>query len=101
MDAADYFAIQNLIHTYPTLLDKGDLVGVGLLFADADVHFPGLPEPVRSDPAAVTKMFADFVRLYDGSPRTRHIVANLIIEPDGPDAARATSAVVWQSPISP
>ena len=45
-------------------------------------------------------MFADFVRLYDGIPRTRHLMVNLIILPEGPEAARATCSVlvVQQAP---
>lgn len=89
----DYLAIQALVHRYPRHLDSGDLVGLGQLFADATVHFEGRPDPVTNDPAEVTRMFADFVRIYDGIPRTRHMICNLIVEPDGPGMARATSAV--------
>lgn len=94
VDATDYFAIQNLIHAYAYRLDGGRLDELGALFAHADVHFQGIPEPVRSDPAAVTKMFADFLRLYEGRPRTRHVLSNVVIEFDGPTRARATSYVV-------
>ncbi|MDE2436976.1 MAG: nuclear transport factor 2 family protein [Sphingomonadales bacterium] len=89
----DLLAIQALVHSYPRRLDSGDLVGVGALFAHATVHFEGRPDPVVNDPAEVTRMFADFVRLYDGIPRTRHMICNLIVEPDGPGRARATSSV--------
>lgn len=90
---SDYIAIQKLVHSYPKHLDSGDLIGVGLLFAQATVHFEGRCDPVVNDAAEITSMFVDFVRLYDGKPRTRHMICNLIVEPDGPDAARATSAV--------
>ncbi|MCX7283586.1 MAG: nuclear transport factor 2 family protein [Novosphingobium sp.] len=90
---SDYLAIQALVHRYPRHLDSGDLVGVGQLFAQATVHFEGRPDPVSNDPAEVTRMFADFVRLYDGIPRTRHMICNLIVEPVSPDTARATSSV--------
>lgn len=90
---ADYLAIQALVHSYPQLLDSGDLQGLGALFAHATVHFEGRDDPVVNDPAEVTRMFADFVRLYDGVPRTRHMICNLIVEPDGPGLAVATSSV--------
>jgi hypothetical protein len=90
---ADLLAIQALVHRYPQHLDRGDLAGVGALFADAVVHFEGRADPVVRDPAEVTRMFADFVRLYNGIPRTRHMICNLIVAPDGSDRATATSAV--------
>lgn len=89
----DLLAIQKLVHSYPGYLDGGDLVGLGALFAHAVVHFEGRNDPVIGDPAEITRMFADFVQLYDGIPRTRHMICNLIIEPDGPVAAHATSSV--------
>lgn len=90
---SDWLAIQGLVHAYPRLLDAGDLVGLGQLFAHAAVHFESLPAPVVADPAAVTRMFADFVRLYDGVPRTRHMICNLVVTPGTADRASAASAV--------
>jgi hypothetical protein len=94
LSAADYFQIQALVHSYPRLLDGGDLTGLGQLFRHATVHIQGVEDPIVRDPANITGMFADFLRLYEGRPRTRHSMANLIIEPDGPDAARASCMVV-------
>lgn len=91
---ADYLAVQRLVHLYPRLLDAGDLEGVGRLFDHATVHFEGRPEPVERDAAEITAMFRAFLKLYDGSPRTRHLICNLIVEPLGPAAATATSTVV-------
>lgn len=90
----DWLSIQRLVHLYPKRLDAGDLDGLGALFAHAAVHFEGLDQPVVNDPARVTGMFADFVRLYEGKPRTRHLICNLIVEPFGADTATATSTVL-------
>jgi hypothetical protein len=90
----DYLAIQKLVHSYPRLLDAGDLEGLGMLFSQAEVHFEGREEPVRSDPAAITRMFADFLQLYDGKPRTRHLMVNLIVEPESATLARASCSVL-------
>lgn len=90
----DWLAIQRLVHLYPRRLDAGDLGGLGELFAHAAVHFESLDEPLVNDPTGVAKMFADFVRLYDGKPRTRHLICNLIVEPFSFDVARATSTVL-------
>lgn len=94
MEADDYFAIQKLIHSYPLHLDRGELDAMAELFRHADVYM-GDGEPVRSDPKAVAQAFRDFLRIYeDGTPRTRHITSNLIIEPDGEGRAKASSYVM-------
>ena len=90
----DYLAIQALVHSYPRLLDSGDLVGLGALFTHAAVHFEGRDDPVIGDPAEVTRMFADFVQLYDGVPRTRHLICNLIVTPESATTASASSTVL-------
>ena len=99
----DLLQIQALINDYPRLLDAGDLVGLGLLFQAAAVHFEGRPEPVVADPAEITRMFADFVRLYDGVPRTRHLICNLTVKPAavGVAHARSTVLVVQDAPGVP
>lgn len=89
----DLLAIQKLIHSYPKRLDSGDLDGVGQLFAHAAVHFENRDAPVVCDPAEITRGFTDFLQLYDGIPRTRHMICNLIVEPAGPGKATATSTV--------
>lgn len=91
---SDLMAIQKLVHSYPRRLDSGDLAGVGQLFADAAVHFETRPDPVVCDAGEITRMFADFLQLYHGKPRTRHLICNLIVEPDGPGQASATSTVM-------
>ena len=91
---ADFLAIQRLVHSYPRCLDSGNLTALGTLFAEAAVHFEGRDDPVVNDPAEVTRMFADFVRLYDGVPRTRHLICNLIVEPGVPGMASSTSTVL-------
>lgn len=94
MDFADYHAIQNLVYSYPFLLDTGDFDGVGQLFAHAVVYSGG--ELLASkDAAAVAKSFRDFVMVYpDGTPRTRHCLSNLKIESDGPNRATAKAYVM-------
>jgi hypothetical protein len=95
MTADDYFAIQNLIYRYCERIDRGDFAGIAQLFAHADIYVPALPEPVRGA-AAVQAMYAQFTRIYPetGTPRTRHVTSNVIIEPDGEWAARAHSYVL-------
>jgi len=93
-DISDYLAIQNLVHSYPRFLDSGKLDNLGQLFAQARVHFEGRVDPVNNDPAEITRMFKEFLKLYDGVPKTRHLVCNLIVQPQSATSAKATSTVL-------
>lgn len=94
MEADDYFAIQNLLHQYPYALDRGDFDAVGRLFAEARVYSGGVLLADR-DAAAFAKAFRDWVITYpDGTPRTRHMLANVVITPEGDDRATVSSYVM-------
>ncbi len=90
--ADDRHAIETLIMTYAERVDLGDFAGVGALFAHAtyraahggDVH-------TQTGAAAVQATFEGMVRRYpDGTPRTKHVTTNVVVELDG-DAATARS----------
>jgi hypothetical protein len=93
--ADDYFAIQNLVYRYCDRLDRGDYAGIGALFEHADFYVPAMPGPIQGA-AGVESLYARYTRLYPdtGTPKTRHVTTNLIIEPEGLHAARAQSYVV-------
>jgi ketosteroid isomerase-like protein len=95
MTADDYCAIQNLIYRYCDRIDRGDFPGIAQLFAHAELYVPALPAPVRGV-EAIAALYARFTRVYPdtGTPKTRHVTSNVIIEPDGEDAARAQSYVL-------
>lgn len=101
MDAMDYFAIQNLIYKYAHLIDQGDLDGVGALFEHADVYFPGDTEPAsKAGQNIMGRTLHQWTRVYPetGTPRTRHVTTNLIIEEDGQGGARTQCyVIVFQS----
>lgn len=99
MKFTDYHAIQNLIYRYCDYLDRGDFRAMGQLFAHADVYLGAIEQPICANARALADMYRDFVRLYaDGTPRTRHVTTNLIIEADGVGQARAQSyVIVFQS----
>jgi SnoaL-like protein len=105
VDAADYFAIQNLIHRYGERLDCGDFAGVAELFAEAEVYLPARPEPFRSDAAGLLAVWRSMVRIdpATGTPQTRHLMSNLILEADGPERARAQTygTVLQATPALP
>ena len=96
MLADDYFAIQNLIFRYCLLVDSADFEGVGALFGRADLNYDMGSPTYHRDPAAIIQSLRNAVKLYadNGSPHTRHVCTNVIIEPDGGRAARAESSVI-------
>ena len=101
-DPSSYRAIENLIATYAELVDDGDFAGLGAMLADAT--FTGSGAPV-SGPDAIEKMFRDMLIVYDdGTPRTKHVTTNVIIEADeeaGTAVSRAYFTVLQALPGLP
>jgi 3-phenylpropionate/cinnamic acid dioxygenase small subunit len=85
-------AIEALLYTYAECIDAGDFEGVGALFADGRITAAGAPG-ATSGRDAVRALYTATVRVYaDGTPRTRHVTSNVVIEIDEPAAvARACS----------
>jgi 3-phenylpropionate/cinnamic acid dioxygenase small subunit len=73
--------ILNLLHRYAAHVDDGDFDAVGRLFEQADYHMAG-PGSVGLRGAAVADTMRRVVRTYDGSPRTKHVISNEVIEID-------------------
>ena len=81
--------IEALVYRYAELLDSGDLDGVAALFehatwrsARANVQGTG----------AVRRMYDGVILYEDGTPRTKHVITNLVIEhEDGTTRASARS----------
>jgi hypothetical protein len=93
----DYLAIKNLIHRYPQCADKGDFDGVGKLLGNAMMgHLGDEPSYLAEGPEKFAEIYTSTVRKFPGrnTPRTRHLIGNIIIEDDGPDQARAESYVM-------
>ncbi|MBS0366934.1 MAG: nuclear transport factor 2 family protein [Proteobacteria bacterium] len=95
MTADDYIAIQNLVYRYGEGLDRGDFAAVARLFEHAALYVPVSEDPLRGA-AAIEALFRRYTRLYpdSGTPHTRHLISNVIIEPQGEAAARARSSVL-------
>ena len=90
--ALDILQIQNLVYTYCWHIDHGDFDAMARMFAHAEVVLPA--GTYHCDPEGLAAVFRDFVQIYsDGTPRTRHVTTNLILEPEGPAAASGNSAV--------
>ncbi|MCG8590866.1 MAG: nuclear transport factor 2 family protein [Proteobacteria bacterium] len=74
--------ITNLVHLYAERVDEGDFAGVAELFARGQVSAEGDPRAHRGR-EAVERFYAATARLHaDGTPRTQHVVSNLIITSD-------------------
>jgi 3-phenylpropionate/cinnamic acid dioxygenase small subunit len=87
--------IENLLHTYAERMDAGDLEGVADLFAHGRVaaSADAPPEYTFEGRERVLALYRGSARIYeDGSPHTRHVTTNSIIEvEDGAEAASARS----------
>jgi hypothetical protein len=95
----DIDQIRNLLGAYAERLDLGDLDGVAALFARA--RFGSAERAVPLTGTDQIRHVYDPVRLYDGIPRTKHLLANTVIEIDVPAAtaqARCAFTVLQATP---
>lgn len=84
--------VDALMYQYARLIDAGDFDGVGNLFAAGAVALAD-GTVIAEGAEAVTALYeATTLRHADGTPRTRHLVTNQVIDIDeGGGTARATS----------
>ncbi len=91
---ADDTLIGNLIARYAELVDAGDFDGVADLLADAGVG-DNTNGPLLRGRDAIAAMFTATTRRYaDGTPRTKHVTTNLILEIDA-EAGEASARSYW------
>jgi hypothetical protein len=88
----DHEAIRNLLGTYCELMDAADWAGVGALFAAGEL-IAANGAAVAAGATDVQALYERGTRLYDGSPRTRHVTTNTVLDVTT-DAATARSAYV-------
>lgn len=78
----DATRITNLVYRYAELIDLGDFAGVGRLLGDAGIGVGDRPGTMTGADA-FEAMFAATTRRYDdGTPRTKHVTTNCIVEVD-------------------
>ncbi|GIG91076.1 nuclear transport factor 2 family protein [Plantactinospora endophytica] len=81
LELPSHRAIENLVARYYELLDAGDFAGLADLVADAGVTLDSGPPLDGRD--AVERLVHDTLMLYDdGTPRTRHVLSNLVVDVD-------------------
>lgn len=73
-DAA--IAIPNLLYIYAELIDAADFAGAARLFRHGSVIASG--QRIAGEDA-IAALWRSWMRLYNGTPRTRHIMTNPII----------------------
>jgi 3-phenylpropionate/cinnamic acid dioxygenase small subunit len=79
--------IAAIVYRYAELLDAGDMDGVVALFARATWRSAATDTVLRT-PEEIRGVYDRIVLYDDGTPRTRHLMNNLIIEMDeGADVA--------------
>lgn len=83
--STDAVAITNLLYRYAELFDAGDLAAAAALFDHARITV-GPTERDVLDGAGLLALWRSHVKIHpDGTPRTKHLITNPIIEID--DAA--------------
>ena len=100
--ADDYFAIINLLNRYSDAVDRGDFAMVGDMFREADIYFPGSDELAARANSEYTlgTSLSEWTRVYPdtGTPKTRHLCVNPIVDFEADDRARVQSYfVVFQA----
>ena len=95
--------IENLLYTYAERIDTGDLGGVADLFANGRIVAApdASPEATFEGRDRVLGMYQAATRLYeDGTPHTKHVTTNAIIEVDddaGVGSARSYYTVLQRT----
>ena len=87
--------IRNLLGRYCEVMDAGDWAGLGALFAHGRLT-DGSDNEVAAGADAVARLYEGLVLLHDGSPRTRHLTTNPVVEVDGDAATCRSSFAVLQ-----
>ncbi|HEY5155225.1 MAG TPA: nuclear transport factor 2 family protein [Acidimicrobiales bacterium] len=101
-DVPDAVAVTNLLYRYAELMDLGDFEAVADLLADCVITVEGVPGEQRGR-ATILAMYVDWTRRYeDGTPRSRHLLSNPIVEVDaeaGTATVRSSYTVFQQTDV--
>jgi 3-phenylpropionate/cinnamic acid dioxygenase small subunit len=75
--------IANLLYRYAECIDNGDLEGAAALFERATIRRMRGDQELLLDSAQLLEHWREVMILYpDGTPRTKHVITNPIIEVD-------------------
>jgi len=99
VEPADRDAVGALLAAYADAIDAGDFDGVADLLAGAEIQTEDGTVVAAGRDQVLALYQGTTKRHEDGTPRTAHLVTNLVVEPgDGADELRARSRfVVFQA----
>ena len=86
--------IRNLLGTYNERMDLADHDGVGALFGEDGVLATEDGTELARGASGIAAFYRGMVKLHDGEQRTKHLVANTVLEEDGSDVILARSSYV-------
>lgn len=84
-------ALTNLLALYTECIDAADYDAVGDLFAHGDLA-DAEGNVIAEGATAVADFYRGTVQLHDGSPRTKHLVLNVLLEEPGAQDGAAGEA---------
>ncbi len=91
-------AVERIVYGYADRVDAGDFAGLAELFRDATYKGGGPDDPGVVGTDAVLAIQEQMIRRYaDGTPRTKHVTTNLVIDADEA-AGTATAPLVLHRP---
>ena len=73
-------AVTKLVYTYAERIDAGDFAGIGELFEHATLTFEGYDDAVSGRDAIEALYTRTTKRHDDGTPRTKHVMTNVIVD---------------------
>jgi 3-phenylpropionate/cinnamic acid dioxygenase small subunit len=87
-EPSPFEAIAQLLARYAELIDDGDFAGLGGLLAAATITMED-GTVVATGADEVRRLYESTTRRHaDGTPKTQHVITNLIVEPLDDDGAR-------------
>jgi 3-phenylpropionate/cinnamic acid dioxygenase small subunit len=90
-DAGDRLAVAELLARYAEAMDAGDFAAVGALLQHATIADQD-GNPIAQGAEQVEALYTSTTRRHDdGTPRTAHVITNVIVDPDGEDRAEVRS----------
>jgi 3-phenylpropionate/cinnamic acid dioxygenase small subunit len=99
-----HHAITTLMYRYTEYIDAADFDALAVLFAGAVLTNEGVPGEIAGGDA-IKQLYAGTNRVHpDGTLRTRHLTANVIVDIDedaGTATARSSFVVFQQTPTLP
>jgi 3-phenylpropionate/cinnamic acid dioxygenase small subunit len=91
LDPDDRALIAELLARYAEAVDAGDFAAVGRLLSDAEI-LDGEGNRIATGASEVTALYENVTKVHaDGTPRTAHVITNVVIDPVAVDVVEMRS----------